>query len=135
MSNPKTRSNNVTLWLSKAFEFFLLNNPKATGYGIIIGAVLEGSKEALAKLVGIPVDVILSIKWYVFICVPIVFTNIPFMFRRYRIDPAFETKLYQLDEMLKRADLSEEKKRLLYIESVTKMINDIPPDSEQPIKE
>ena len=121
----KVNRDTLTTWICRVLEMFLLNNPKATGLGIIVGSALEGSKEAWSKFIGIPNDIILSIKWYVFICVPVALANVPFMFRKHKIDPAFETQLYQFDKVLKQSNLSETQKRLMYIEFVTNMVDSI----------
>lgn len=116
----------ITAFLYKAINILLIRNPERTAYGIVLGFVLIGAKEALVHLTtGKVMNAIQSINYLSIFCFGILLVRADIILKRQPVDKEIITKFNTIKTTINEANFSEAEKRRLYREFIQRVYKDI----------
>ena len=116
----------ITAFLYKAINILLIRNPERTAYGIVLGFVLIGAKEALVHLTtGKVMNAIQSINYLSIFCFGILLVRADIILKRQPVDKEIITKFNTIKTTINEANFSEAEKRRLYREFIQRVYKEI----------
>ncbi|PGX43500.1 hypothetical protein COE67_06570 [Priestia megaterium] len=116
----------LTAFLYKAINILLIKNPERTAYGVVLGFVLIGAKEALVHLTtGKVMDAIQSINYVSIFCFGILLVRADIILKRNPVDKEVLIKFTTLKMTVNEANFSEVEQRKIYRDFIQRVYKDV----------
>ncbi|PFU61957.1 hypothetical protein [Bacillus thuringiensis] len=116
----------ITGYLYKAIDIMLLKQPERTAYGIVLGFVFMGAKDAIAELTtGNIKNAIQNFNTLSAFCLGIILVRIDILFKREKLNKDVIIKMNTLKAIIREGDFTSDQRRKLYRDFIQNISADL----------
>lgn len=128
--NFKINTDKITSLLYKALDTLMMKRPEKTSYGVIIGAILANSKEAICSLLSEKYsNFLLKINGFTLFLIGVAFVRMDIIFKSEPSDEILDRKMNSIKKIVADSNFSESEKRQVYRDMVSSVIK--PEESQE----
>ncbi|KXO06225.1 hypothetical protein AYK81_00565 [Bacillus thuringiensis] len=116
----------ITGYLYKAIDIMLLKHPERTAYGIVLGFVFMGAKDAIAELTtGNVKNAIRNFNTLSAFCLGIILVRIDILFKREKLNKDVIIKMNTLKAIIREGEFTSDQRRKLYRDFIQNISADL----------
>jgi len=129
----------ITSYVYKALDVLFMTRPEKTSFGLLLGTILLGGKEAIVSVAtGGVQDFIENLKWYSLLILGVLIVRLDVIFYKEPLDKVILAKLNTVRIIIDESNLSDFEKRQVYRQLINTVVKNMKAqddeDTSQPIE-